>query len=129
MSRTVHHVPSRHRTVPAFWSAGLPAPWTAHALTELRYSGAESIRARREGRRAVPTRVVRTFTAYTHARAVNGCFWNTYESGARAALRTFRTAASQQLRAAPPGTLLAAAECLDLDHPPTRHRHRNLWEA
>lgn len=129
MSRTVHHVRSRHRAIPAFWSAGPPAPWTRHALTELRYSAAEMSRARREGRRPVPARVVRAFTAYTYPRAMNECFWNPYESAARAALRSFRTTARKSLRAVPPGTLLAAVEHLDLDHPPTRHRHRNLWEA
>jgi hypothetical protein len=127
MSRTVHHVRSRHRSVPAYWAAGLPAPRTAHTLTELRYSGAELSRARREGRRPRPTRVVRTFTSYRYARAVNQCFWNPYESQARAALRTFRSTARTHLRAAPPGDLVTAAETLD--HPPTRHRHRNLWEA
>jgi hypothetical protein len=64
-----------------------------------------------------------------YARATNACFGNPYESAARAALRTFRRTARKRLRAVPPGTLLAAVEHLDLDHPPTRHRHRNLWEA
>ncbi|GAB2956011.1 hypothetical protein [Streptomyces heilongjiangensis] len=127
MSRTVHHVRSRHRKVPAYWAAGLPAPWTAHTLTGLRYSGGELSRARREGRRPRPTRVVRAFTSYRYARAVNEHFWDPYESQARAALRAFRTAARTHLRAAPPGGLLTAADLLD--HPPTRHRHRNLGEA
>ena len=127
MSRTVHHVPARHRTHPARWAAGLPGPCTAHTLAELRYSHGESARAEREGRRPVPTFVVRTFAAHTYPRALNAVLWSPYESTARAALHTFRQTARKHLRAAPPGTLLAAAE--DLDHPPTRHRHRDLWEA
>jgi hypothetical protein len=127
MSRTVHHVPARRRTRPPYWSGGLPGPRTAHTLTELRYSHAESARAAREGRRPVPAFVVRSFAAHTYPRALNTAFWNPYESAARAALRTFRHTARNLLRAAPAGTLLAAAA--ELDHPPTRHRHRNLWEA
>jgi len=127
MSRTVHHVPSRHRTIPAYESTGPLAPYTAHALTELRYTKAELYRARREARRPVPTRAVRTFAAYAYPRTLGVHFWSPYESTARADLRTFRTAARKLLRAAPQGALLATAE--NLDHPPTRHRHRDLWES
>jgi hypothetical protein len=126
MSRTAHHVPSRHRTVPAPWSAGLPGPCTAHELTDLRHARAESWRARGEGRRPVPARVTRSFATYTLARALRGRIRSPYESRARASLSTFRSTARNHLRAAPPGTLLEAAEALD--HPPTRHRHRDLWE-
>ena len=122
MSRTVHHVPARHRTHPPYWAAGLSGPCTAHTLPELRYSHAESARAEREGRRPVPT-----FVAHIYPRALNADLWSPYESTARAALHTFRQTAHKHFRAAPPGTLLTAAE--DLDHPPTRHRHRDLWEA
>ncbi|KOG32087.1 hypothetical protein [Streptomyces resistomycificus] len=126
MSRTVHHVPSRHRDNPA-WSRELPGPRTGHALVELRYSRAESADAVRAGRRPLPTQVVRRFAAYTYPRALNEQFSSPYESRARAALQAFRTTARNHLRAAPEGALLAAAE--ELDHPPTRHRHRDLWEA
>ncbi|PBC64351.1 hypothetical protein BKI49_08365 [Streptomyces sp. Tue6028] len=127
MSRTVHHVPAGRRATPPYWTAGLPGPLTAHHLTELRLSGAESARARREGRRAVPYRLVRSFAAYTYPRALDETFHTARESTARAELRAFRTAARKLLHAAPPGELLGTAQ--DLDHPPTRHRHRNLWEC
>ncbi|MFF0000292.1 hypothetical protein [Streptomyces avermitilis] len=125
MSRTVHHVPTRHRTHPAHWPTGTAGPCTAHTLTDHRYSRQELARAHRAGRRPVPTRADRSFAAYVFPRAVGAHFWSPYESAARADLRTFRTTACKLLRAAPPGTLLTAAE--DLDHPPTRHRHRDLW--
>ncbi|WP_327716469.1 hypothetical protein OG381_14195 [Streptomyces sp. NBC_00490] len=127
MSRTVHHVPSRHRTLPAPWPLGLPGPWTGHALTELRYPEAELARAEREGRRPVPRLARRSFTSYTYSRAVNERRYSPYERRARAALQVFRTSARRHLRAAPAGALPLWAE--DLDHPPTRHRHRDLWEA
>ncbi|MEU6377908.1 hypothetical protein [Streptomyces sp. NPDC046909] len=127
MSRTTHHVPSRHRTLPAYWPLGLPGPWTGNTVTELRYSHEESIRAEREGRRPVPGFVVRDFTSYTRPRAMNERYSSPYERRARAALQAFRTSAHRHLRAAPTGALLRWAE--DLDHPPTRHRHRDLWEA
>lgn len=127
MSRTVHHVPSRHRALPASWPLGLPGPWTGHALDELRYPHEELSRAGREGRRPAPRLVVRSFTSYTYSRAMNECRNSPYERRARAALQTFRTSARRQLSAAPAGALLQWAD--DLDHPPTRHRHRDLWEA
>lgn len=126
MSRTVHHVPSRHRTGPAYWPLGLPGACTAHVVCELRYSQKELTRAEHAGRRPVPTVLVRSFAAYTYPRALNARPGGPYESTARAALQDFRTSACKHLRAAPPGTLLLAAE--ELDHPPARHRHRNLWE-
>ncbi|MGW4906678.1 hypothetical protein [Streptomyces sp. NPDC004270] len=126
MSRTVHHVPSRHRTGPAYWSRGLPGPCTSHVLAELRYPGGKVSRRRGAGRRPVPTLVVRSFAAYTYPRALNARPAGPYESTARAALRTFRTVARKRLRAASPDVLLRVAE--ELDHPPTRHRHRDLWE-
>ncbi|MER7937318.1 MULTISPECIES: hypothetical protein [unclassified Streptomyces] len=126
ISRTVHHVPSRHRTGPAYWPHGLPGPFTFHALTELRYSAAESSLRRTAGRRPVPVPVVRAFTAYTYPRAFDARPQGPYESTARAALRAFRTEARTRLRAAPPDALLRVAEELDL--PPTRHRHRNIEE-
>ncbi len=127
MSRTAHHVPSRHRTLPAHWSLGLPGPWTGNAVTELRRPSAESTQARREGRRPVPQTVVRSFTSYTFSRAMNERPSSPYERRARAALQTFRTSALRHLRAAPTAALPLWAE--DLDHPPVRHRHRDLWEA
>ncbi|MEU9465337.1 hypothetical protein AB0D78_01525 [Streptomyces avermitilis] len=127
MSRTVHHVPTQHRITPPYWSSGLPGPATAHANTELRYSEKELTRALREGGRPTPTRLIRAFAAYTYPRALNEHFRTSYEATARADLRTFRTTARKLLRAVPQGTLLDAAEALD--HPPTRHRHRNLWEC
>ena len=149
MSRTVHHVPSRHRTLPAFWPIGRPGPWTGNEVAELRYAHAEFSRARREGRRPVPVIVVRSFTSYTYSRAMNERRYSPYERRARAALQVFRSAARTRLRAAPGGALSRWAETqdldldldldqnvdvdlvadLDLDHPPTRHRHRDLWEA
>ncbi|MER7574690.1 hypothetical protein [Streptomyces sp. NPDC126514] len=74
MSRTVHHVPGRHRTGPPYWPEGSAGPCTRHSLGELPDVRQES-----------------------------------------------------QLRAAPAGTLERVVETLD--HPPTRHRHRDLWEA
>ncbi|WP_406479037.1 hypothetical protein [Streptomyces sp. NBC_01615] len=127
MSRTVHHVPTRHRSAPAYWSSGLPGCVTAHALSELRYSYNELTGALREGRRPAPTPVVRSFAAYVYPRALNEQFRTPYEAAARADLSTFRTTARKLLRAAPSGALLETAE--DLDHPPTRHRHRDLWES
>ncbi|MFJ3668536.1 hypothetical protein ACIPSE_19040 [Streptomyces sp. NPDC090106] len=128
MARTAHHVPSRHRTLPAFWSLGLPGPWTGNAVPDLRRTHAESRRVRREGRRPVPRRVVRRFTSYTYARAVGDRSTSPYERRARAALQRFRASARLTLRAAASEeALLTCAE--DLDLPPTRHRHRDLWEA
>jgi hypothetical protein len=106
---------------------GRPRLRTRHTLTELRYFQRDMTRAERGGHRPVPTPVVRSFTAYRYPRATNARLSSPYESTARADLRLFRTAALKHLRAAPSGTLLAAAE--ELDHPPTRHRHRDLWEA
>ncbi|PWI19057.1 hypothetical protein DI272_36570 [Streptomyces sp. Act143] len=133
MSRTAHHVPSRHRILPAFWALGLPGPWTGHAMPELRYSHAELARARRGGRRPVPRRVVRSFTSYTYSRALNERTSSPYERRARAALQAFRAAAHRELRAAAADPA-ATAEALprraeDLDHPPVRHRHRDLRDA
>ncbi|MFJ9349549.1 hypothetical protein [Streptomyces sp. NPDC101237] len=82
---------------------------------------------RAAGRRPVPVPVVRAFTAYTYPRALNARPQGSYESTARAALRAFRTAARKRLRATPPDALLSVAE--ELDHPPTRHRHRDLRES
>lgn len=127
MSRTAHHVPSRHRTLPACWPRGWRGPWTGNDVAELRYPREEFTRARSEGRRPVPRLVVRSFTSYTRTRAVNERRDTPYERRARAALQNFRTAARRHLRAAPTGALPLWAE--DLDHPPVRHRHRDLWEA
>lgn len=127
MSRTVHHVPSSHRTLPAYWPLGLAGPWTGNASAELRYTREEFTRARREGRRPVPSLVVRSFTSYTYSRAMNERRNSPYERRARAALQAFRSPARAHLRAAPTGVLPLWAE--DLDLPPARHRHRDLWEA
>ncbi|WP_367323939.1 hypothetical protein [Streptomyces sp. HUAS ZL42] len=127
MSRTAHHVPTRHRTHPAYWPLGTAGPCTGHVLTELRYAENDLTQAERDGRRPTPTLVVRSFAAYTYPRALNERLSSPYESTARAALRAFRTSARKHLRAARADTLLLAAE--ELDHPPTRHRHRDLWEA
>ncbi|SEQ53965.1 hypothetical protein SAMN04487983_100620 [Streptomyces sp. yr375] len=128
MSRTVHHIRPRHRVHPAH---GVPSERlladSGHALGELRYSAEELTRARRERRRPLPVPLVRAFRAYTYPRSLNAHIDGPYESRARAALSVFRSTARNHLRAAPPGTLLTAA--VDLDHPPTRHRHRNLWEC
>lgn len=127
MSRTTHHVPSKHRTLPAFCPRGRSGPWTGNTVAELRYTREEFTRARREGRRPVPSLAVRTFGSYTFWRAVNERRKTPYERRARAALQNFRTSARGHLRAAPAGELLSWAE--ELDHPPTRHRHRDVWEA
>ncbi|MDT9694586.1 hypothetical protein [Streptomyces sp. P17] len=127
MSRTVHHVPTRHRTGPPYWPHGTTGPCTVHSLAELRYSRQELSRARREGRRPRPKAVLRSFAAYTYPRGLGQRWTSPYESMARAELRSFRTTALKHLRAAPAGTLGTVAEALD--HPPTRHRHRDLWEA
>ncbi|WP_328870605.1 hypothetical protein OHT76_11125 [Streptomyces sp. NBC_00287] len=125
MSRTVHHVPNRHRTGPPYWPHGTAGPCTAHFLAELRYSHEELSKAAREGRRPRPKPVTPSFAAYTYPRGLGNRWTSQYESMARAALRSFRTTALKHLRAAAP--LATAAETLD--HPPTRHRHRDLWEA
>ncbi len=71
---------------------------------------------------------MRSFAAYRHPRGLGA--WVTSgrepEAAARAALRTFRTAAVKDLRAAGADGLLTQAQ--DLDYPPTRHRHSTLWE-
>jgi hypothetical protein len=123
-SRTVHHVRSRHRTLPAHWPLGTAGPCTGHELTALRYPAGESRRARRDGRRPVPALVVRRFAAYTFPRTLNQRLDTPYESSARARLQAFRTFARKRLYDAT-GALALTAE--ELDHPPTRHRHRDLW--
>ncbi|MFE0673755.1 hypothetical protein [Streptomyces sp. NPDC058867] len=127
MSHTAHHVPNRHRSAPPYWPRGTAGPCTAHALVDLRHSHAETARAAREGRRPRPRPVVRSFAAYTWPRALGKRPSGPYETRARAELRAFRGAALRRLRAAPPGALHRVAE--ELDHPPTRHRHRDLWES
>ncbi|MFE9672700.1 hypothetical protein ACFYO5_01030 [Streptomyces sp. NPDC006259] len=127
MSRTVHHVSLRHRNHrPAAGSTCGAGLRSGHVLVQLRLTAEESARARREGRRPRPVPVRRAFIARTYPRSLNAEVDGPYESRARAALAVFRTTARNRLRAAPPGALVDVAE--DLDHPPTRHRHRNLWE-
>ncbi|MGX1269309.1 hypothetical protein [Streptomyces phaeoluteigriseus] len=127
MSRTVHHVRPRHRDHhPAPWSNRRGGPRSGHRLVQLRVDTEESARAPREGRRPRPVPVRCAFTAFTYPRSLNAGVDGPYESRARAALAVFRTTARNRLRAAPPGALLDVAE--DLDHPPTRHRHRNIWD-
>ncbi|MDQ0962608.1 hypothetical protein QFZ66_006486 [Streptomyces sp. B4I13] len=125
MSRTVHHVPPRHRVEPLGLPVGGGHLVTGHRLAELRYRAADLTRARREGRRPTPVLLVRAFRAHTFPRSLNEKVDGPYERRARAALAVFRSTARNRLRAAPPGALLAEAE--ELDHPPTRHRHQNLW--
>ncbi|MCX4761197.1 hypothetical protein OG562_09470 [Streptomyces sp. NBC_01275] len=125
MSRTVHHIRPRHRAHHCP-DGCRPILFTGHHLTELRYSEQESSRARRERRRPSPVPLVRAFSAYTFPRTLNETVDGPYESRARAALSVFRATALLHLRAAPPGDLLTAAE--ELDHPPTRHRHKNIWD-
>lgn len=127
MSRTVHHIPGRHRTGPPCWPHGTAGPCTAHFLGELRYAHEELSKAEREGRRPRPKRMMRSFAVYTYPRGLGERWTSPYESRARAELRSFRTTAVKHLRAASAGTPERAAETLD--HPPTRHRHRDLWEA
>ncbi|MFD9432525.1 hypothetical protein [Streptomyces sp. NPDC060002] len=129
MSRTVHHVRLRHRVHPdqrPSQRLGLGRD-TGHRLTELRYSARELARARHERRRPLPDPLVRAFRSYTFPRSLNERIAGPYESRARAALSVFRSTARNHLRAAPPGALLAAAE--ELDHPPTRHRHQDVWNG
>ncbi|WP_062649588.1 hypothetical protein [Streptomyces maremycinicus] len=127
MSRTVHHVRPRHRVRPDDRPSRRQGWSTGHRLGELRYSAGESARALRERRRPVPLPLVRVFRSHTFPRSLNAEIDGPYESRARAALSVFRSTARNRLRAAPPGALLAVAE--DLDHPPTRHRHRNVWDC
>ncbi|MGW0915015.1 hypothetical protein ACWD1Z_25180 [Streptomyces sp. NPDC002784] len=127
MSRTVHHVPGRQRTGPPYWPQGIAGPCTRHSLAELRYTRRELAQAAREGRRARPRPLLRSFAAYRYPRGLGERGVSPYESRARAGLRSFRVTAVKQLRAASAGTLERVAETLD--HPPTRHRHRDLWEA
>ncbi|MEV4231768.1 hypothetical protein AB0J81_32765 [Streptomyces bobili] len=127
MSRTVHHIRPRHRNHhPAPWSTHWAGLRSGHRLVQLRFTREESARAPREGRRPRPVPVRSAFTAYTYPRSLNAGVDGPYESRARAALAVFRTTARNRLRAAPPGALLDIAD--DLDHPPTRHRHGNLWD-
>ncbi|MET8165343.1 hypothetical protein ACFU6S_17125 [Streptomyces sp. NPDC057456] len=127
MSRTVHHVRLRHRVRPDDRPSQRRGWSTGHRLDELRYSARESARARREGRRPVPVPLVCAFRSYTFPRSLNSPIGGPYESRARAALSVFRSTARNRLRAAPPGALLRAAE--ELDHPPTRHRHQDVWNG
>ncbi|MFH0176683.1 hypothetical protein ACIA6D_05070 [Streptomyces cacaoi] len=127
MSRTVHHVRLRHRVRPDDRPSQRWGWSTGHRLGELRYSARELARARRERRRPVPVPLVCAFRSYTFPRSLNARIDGPYESRARAALSVFRSTARNRLRAAPPGALLSAAE--DLDHPPTRHRHQNVWDC
>ncbi|MFD4573771.1 hypothetical protein ACFWNK_35925 [Streptomyces sp. NPDC058417] len=127
MSRTVHHVRPRHRNHhPAPWSTRWAGLRSGHRLTALRRTVRETARARREGRRPLPVPVDRAFVAHTYPRSLNAGVDGPYEVRARAALAVFRAGARNRLRAAPPGGLLALAE--ELDFPPTRHRHRNIWD-
>ncbi|MFD5270937.1 hypothetical protein [Streptomyces sp. NPDC058335] len=127
MSRTVHHIRPRHRNHhPAPWSTRWAGLRSGHRLVQLRVTTQESARAPREGRRPRPVPVRCAFTAHTYPRSLNAGVDGPYESRARAALAVFRTTARNRLRAAPPGALLDVAE--DLVHPPTRHRHRNIWD-
>ncbi|MEV5487273.1 hypothetical protein AB0L47_04470 [Streptomyces bobili] len=127
MSRTVHHIRPRHRNHhPAPWSTHWAGLRSGHRLVQLRFTSVESARAQREGRRPRPVPVRSAFTAYTYPRSLNAGVDGPYESRARAALAVFRTTARNRLRAAPPGALLDIAA--DLDHPPTRHRHGNIWD-
>ncbi|MBT2397741.1 hypothetical protein [Streptomyces sp. ISL-100] len=125
MSRTAHHTPLKHRDT-SWWSTG-SAPctsWTAHAVTDLRYSNAELRAAHRAGRRPTPDRLTHTLTAYTFPRAsgtpITGR--SEHETQARAALHRFTTRARKQLRA-------SSTTAEDLDHPPTRHRHACIWHG
>lgn len=127
MSRTVHHVRPRHRVRTDDRSSQRRGWSTGHRLGELRYSEREMARARRERRRPVPVPLVRAFRSSTFPRSLNARIDGPYESRARAALSVFRSAARNRLRAAPAGGLLSAAE--ELDHPPTRHRHQNVWDC
>jgi hypothetical protein len=127
MSRTVHHIRPRHRNHhPVPGSTHWAGMRSGHRLVQLRVTTEESARAPREGRRPRPVAVRCAFTAYTYPRALNAGVDGPYESRARAALAVFRTTARNRLRAAPPGALLDVAE--ELDHPPTRHRHGNIWD-
>ncbi|MDQ0580337.1 hypothetical protein [Streptomyces rishiriensis] len=127
MSRTVHHVRPRHRVRPDDRPSQRRGWSTGHRLVELRHSAGESARARRERRRPVPVPLVCAFRSYTFPRSLNSRIDGPYESRARAALSVFRSTARNRLRAAGPGALLLVAE--DLDHPPTRHRHGNVWDC
>ncbi|MCM1974872.1 MULTISPECIES: hypothetical protein [unclassified Streptomyces] len=135
MSRTAHHTPPRRRAVPPYWPNGTAGPCTAHWLTDLRYSRRELARAAREGRRPRPLWVRRGFAAYVYPRTLGVRGDSPYERRARAALRAFSRAAVKDLRAAGPGRLRAAGPgrlweaAAAFDLPPTRHRHRDLWEA
>ena len=70
---------------------------------------------------------MRRVAAYTFPRALNQRMDTPYESRARAELQAFRTAARKWLYDATDAALVLAAG--ELDHPPTRHRHRDLWEC
>ncbi|MEU9011806.1 hypothetical protein AB0D12_18895 [Streptomyces sp. NPDC048479] len=123
MSRTAHHIPWRHDDLGPTWEQRhRSVALRALVLRSLRYSHREQVPARAEGRRARP-RLVRTgFAIYQYDRAYRstglGSVTGQAERRARCAVRM----RCDEIRRAH-----RAGADVDLDVPPTRHRHGALY--
>ncbi|MER8187597.1 hypothetical protein [Kitasatospora sp. NPDC094015] len=100
---------------------GPGGPWRAVVVRGLRYSAARVVVAGREGRRAVPERVVRSVAVYSLARSSArggdvGRFAGVAERRARQVVR-------RELG------LLRAGSVQDIEVEPGRHRHGARWLA
>ncbi|MGW1882622.1 hypothetical protein [Streptomyces sp. NPDC001970] len=123
MSRTAHHIPSRHDDLGRTWEERHRArAIRALALSSLRYDRREETLAGAEGRRARPQLVRTGFAIYTydraHRSARTGFAANRAERSARRSVR---------LRCAEIRRTHRAGGATDLDVPQTRHRHGALW--
>lgn len=123
MYRTAHHIPWHHDDLGPTWEdRHRSVALRALVLRSLRYSHREQALARAEGRRARP-RLVRTgFAIYQHDRAHRstrlGSVTGQAERRARCAVRRKCAEIRRAHR---------AGAVLDLDIPPTRHRHDALY--
>jgi hypothetical protein len=129
MSRTIHHVPYKHRS-------GLVEdlgrerwftwPRTAHLIRALRYSAAVERAAEQGGFRVRPVPVTRRLEAYDYRRTYGdrsiAIDATTRERALRAATRVAARRAVQLLRVTPDAAL-------DVDFPDPRHRRGALWDA
>ncbi len=78
MSRTVHHVPCRHRRS-CWFDAASRSFWSAHRITDLRYSGLATAKGSRLGRRPIPVLSEHAFVAYQYPRSTNSRAWSAYQ--------------------------------------------------
>ncbi|WP_327327550.1 hypothetical protein OG735_37230 [Streptomyces sp. NBC_01210] len=119
MSRSAHHIPRRHDDLGPTWEERYRSvALRALVLRSLRYSRREQMPARAEGRCARP-RLVRTgFAIHQYDRAYRstrlGSVTGQVERRARCAVRM----RCDEIRRAH-----RAGADIDLDVPPTRHRH------